>query len=342
MRGARSSLAGTAAALLLACLACEPAVERYEPSMPKIIDTSGFHPHVAAAMHAAREATLHDRLSAERWGALGMLYHAHELMADAGSCYEIAARLDPEEFRWPYLNATRHDFGKLEPERKLELLLRARELNPRYAPIAIRIGDLLMEQDRIDEAGPYYEEALAAIPSSSHALLGLGRIALAAGEPEKSRAYLEEARWRQRHHTEVYSTLVRVYSALGLPRLAHRAAALAKRVEGVSMWDPVLMRVRRESLQPDQMRRRAGTAIRRGDYEQALELLRTVVEVDPDDADARVMLGRALVLTWRDEEGVAELERANEIESGSVDVADKLEDWRADRIPEDRGAPSSD
>ena len=61
-----------------------------------------------------------------------------------------------------------------------------------------------------------------------------------------------------------------------------------------------------------------------------------MIEVEPDNTDARIYLGRTLVLAWRDEEGVAELERANAMKPDAVDIERKLKKWRAVRYAADR------
>ncbi|MFP6678470.1 MAG: hypothetical protein VB878_25500, partial [Pirellulaceae bacterium] len=38
------------------------------------------------------------------WGELGMVLFAHQFEAEARACFEQAERLDPQEFRWPYLH----------------------------------------------------------------------------------------------------------------------------------------------------------------------------------------------------------------------------------------------
>ena len=35
-------------------------------------------------------------------GALGMVYHAYDLVPAALACYRNAARIDPDGYRWPY------------------------------------------------------------------------------------------------------------------------------------------------------------------------------------------------------------------------------------------------
>ena len=39
------------------------------------------------------------------WGRLGMVLHAHVFADEAQACYAEAARLDPADPRWPYLEA---------------------------------------------------------------------------------------------------------------------------------------------------------------------------------------------------------------------------------------------
>lgn len=300
--------AALALALGIALAGCRGAPDDAPAWSPPELDTQGFHPQLAHALEQAARDVAAAPDSAAAWGRYGMLFHAHRLPVEAGKCYERAMQLDPADFRWPYLLATRHDFGRLEPEARLGLLLRARALNPYYAPLNVRIGDLLLQLDRTGEAGPYYEAARLADPECSQALLGLGRVALAAGDAERARDWLEEARWQDRRQREVYTLLARVYDELDRPDLARRAEELAARVPGSELDDPVLDQIERYSFGEEQLRERAEAQIRRGDYEGAIQTLRALLEAAPDDDGTRARLAQLLESTGRHGEARALLE----------------------------------
>src|SRR5690349_20222774 len=46
-----------------------------------------------------------DTRSAAAWGDLGAVYYAHSLEVQSQVCFRNAERLDPTDYRWPYLLA---------------------------------------------------------------------------------------------------------------------------------------------------------------------------------------------------------------------------------------------
>ena len=321
--------------LLAAAVACqmtEPKVVR-ETRVPDPA-TEEFESNVAALIRGTRAEVLENVASGEGWGRFGMVLHAHKLKIDAVTCYEQAARLDPDDFRWPYLIAILDQART--PEQTISLLRRAQSLRPGYPQVNIRLGLALLDLGRAEEAAGFFESAHEADPENSHALLGLGRVALARGELETARRWLERARWHEKRHREVWVTLVRVYNELGLTPLARRAGQFAADLTGdSSVPDPLLREINELAVTAYNLRRQAGKLIRRGAYNEAIHKLRATIEVLPDDAEVHALLVQALVLTWRDEEARAVAQRASELEPGIIDDS-ALEDWREHRLLSDR------
>ena len=87
-----------------------------------------------------------------------------------------AARLAPDDSRWPYLLATlAQEQRRLDDGRRL--LERVLELETDYLPALIRLGDLERAAGNAEAAKDWYRRALRMAPSSPAANWGLGETA---------------------------------------------------------------------------------------------------------------------------------------------------------------------
>src|SRR5581483_7715334 len=78
--------------------ATRPAVPDPPPVPDRVTD-----PTVRAAAEEARAGVLRDPRSAAAWGEYGLVCRANGLNAESNVCFAQAARLDPDDARWPYL-----------------------------------------------------------------------------------------------------------------------------------------------------------------------------------------------------------------------------------------------
>ena len=336
MNGRPLLILAFAALLACACRGDTTPVGAKGPVAPPDPDTGEFLPTVARVVEIAREAVLADPESARAWGELGMVLHSHVLMEPATTCYRQAQRLDGADFRWPYLAGV-GGRGWITDDETLALLQRAHALNPVYAPLNIRLGELLLERRSVDLAKRHYELAAQAAPESSHALLGLGRVALAEGELGEAAELLEQARWQEWEHREVWIALVELYERTGQDVPARRAAERAATLRtNTPVPDPLLKELRRVSGQPDDLLYQAQRHRKRGEFDEAIARCRMVLEIWPDDVEARVDLAEALLLSWRDEEGIAELARALGVSPSEAERSKRVARWRDERLPADR------
>jgi HemY protein len=119
----------------------------------------------------AREATN----PAKALGELAMLYQSNSYSAEAKQALSVLCEIDPKNGRWPYFLARiameNRDFVELEKQLKETI-----RISPNYGPAYLRMGDLLSNLERADEARGYYEQRLKLLPGdplASFALAGL-------------------------------------------------------------------------------------------------------------------------------------------------------------------------
>jgi Tfp pilus assembly protein PilF len=182
------------AGLLVAAAVAGVAYYRSRPAVPDPpeVGLAVPDPEVAAVIGQAREAVRREPRSGQAWGRYGMVLSAHAYPAEAAACYAQAARLDPDEPRWPYLHALA--VGPEDPAAAVPLLRRAAELSgDRDDTARLMLAELLLTQGQPDEARPILLKVLARDPDQPRANLLLGRLEVQAGDPAAGLAYLRRA-----------------------------------------------------------------------------------------------------------------------------------------------------
>ncbi len=294
--------------LALALLCVAPTACRRASDLPDLAGWTG-EPQVAAKIREVRDEARAAPESAAAVGRLGMVFHAHELHAEAIACYRKAAGLAPEEVRWPYLAALAT--AETDLEGSLVHFARAVELDPAEPAVSIAHGDVLVRLGRFAEADERYRAALALDSGSSHALLGLARSALGRGEEAPATELLERAAAAAPHHGEVQELLARVYQRLSRPEDAERARLRAGAGFRASRAaDPHLAAVRAEAVNSRAYTERGQRLAEAGRFAEAETELRRVLEIRPGNARDHSNLGGALAGQGKLVEAVAEYRKA--------------------------------
>jgi tetratricopeptide (TPR) repeat protein len=275
--------------------------------------TTGAEPLVIEKIRSTRRAVLDRPDSAAAWGKLGMVLDVHNYVDGAAICYAEAERLSPADFRWPYFAAL--CMPNASPEEQTKTLQRAVKLRPEYAPASIRLGQSLLQSQDYDNAQSMFEASSRKAEFASHALLGLGRIAIARSDMTGARKYLEQAAAANPDHREVFAMLASVYRALEEIELANAAAQRAARLQGKTpLVDPARTEVMFEGVSASQLARQGNRLREMQRFEEAIEKLRLSIRTRPDNPMAHFDLGLALASLGQWEEGIAELKEALRID----------------------------
>lgn len=159
---------------------------RREPARrPPAVSTAGFEPRIVRQIEEALTVAKKQPRSGQAWGRLGMILHAHDLSTEAQECFAQAAKLEPREARWHHL------LGLLLAQRSTESavnqLALAADLTPdRDNPSRLRLGQVLFETGRQDEAENNFKKLLGVNPGHAPARLGLAEIARARNQPAEA------------------------------------------------------------------------------------------------------------------------------------------------------------
>jgi tetratricopeptide (TPR) repeat protein len=263
---------------------------------PPVVELDGVDPSVATAVRAARERVVDEPKSAEAWGRLGMVLHAHVFADEALACYAEARQLDPADARWPYLEAN-IQLSRV-PDAAVPALRRAVELagDSPDAPALLRLADLLLQTDDRAGAAELYWRLLARQPGHVRARLGLARLALLDGDAAAAGPHLAACVDSPLTRKAALALRAEVQARAGDAAGAEATLADLRRTpDDRPSPDPWLTAVARLKGGERQRRDQAGRLVDERRLGEAVAALRDLTHDYPDSAANWVDLGFALL-----------------------------------------------
>ncbi len=227
------------------------------------------------------------------WGRYGMTLEAHTFTAEAIAAYRQAHALSPRTFRWPYLLATLID--ERSAAESLPLYRAALALNPDYAPGRVRYAEALERAGQFDDAATEYERAARLMPANAHAHAGLGRLALAAGDPAAAVRHLSRAHDLAPENRSFAVTLAQAHARAGDRERGQEIAAAARSLGRINYRnDPIRSSVHDLALDVRSYLRRANAHRVHGELELAQRELRAGIAVDGSRPELHFALAEVL------------------------------------------------
>lgn len=284
------------------------------------IDASRAHPSVQRAIDEARAAVAAAPRSGLAWGRLGAVLRAHDFDVEANQCLAHAGHLDPQEVRWPYLLGI--SLAVSDPQGAEEQFRRAAELRPELALPRLRLGELLLDQRRLDEASRQFQSVLATGTDNPRAHLGLARAACLQGDFKAGLQAAQASAAGAPGQRATHELLLQIHHRLG----DDRAAAAERRLldslpTAETTWDDTfvdwVMRFRRD---PAWLASSAQELLAAGRDRDAVALLEELVAAEPGDPQWPVRLGRTLVQLREYTRAAAVLDAALEKHSDSAEL----------------------
>lgn len=292
-------LAVATAATLHAQQIPEPPLDGAEPAVRQRLTTQ------AADLRADPE-------NGEAWGRYGMTLEAHTFTAAAIAAYRQAHALSPGTFRWPYLLAALVD--ERSAAESLPLYRAALALDPDYAPGRVRYAEVLERAGRFDDAATEYERAARLMPANAHAHAGLGRLALAAGDPGGAVGYLSRARDLAPENRSFAVTLAQAHARAGDRERGQQIAAAARSLGRINYRnDPIRSSVHDLALDVRSYLRRANAHRVHGELELAQRELRAGIAVDGSRPELHFALAEVLAASGERPGSQAAARRAYEL-----------------------------
>jgi tetratricopeptide (TPR) repeat protein len=186
------------------------------PPIPKDI----ADPAVTEALERARAALLANPRSAEAWGELGFVFRAHDIYPEAAACFIQAARLNPDDDRWPYLIALTNIYlcGEVIPY--FQEAYRLATDPDRKTAARLRLAEAELESGELDRAEALFREQLRLTPNNAQLHLGLGLLALTREQNEDALQEFEKALGTTHPRQRLARLLATTHRRLGHPEQA--------------------------------------------------------------------------------------------------------------------------
>lgn len=257
-----------------------------------------------AAVDAAGPSAAPDAARGRAYGELGMLLLAAEYFNEAAIALHDAETLAPAEMRWPYyLGQVYQRLG--DAQKSAAAYERAVKADGQYAPALVRLGNAYLDQGRPEAAEPLFRKALERDARMVAAMHGLGRAALARKDYPAAIAQLEHALTIDPDAAAIHYPLGLAYRGAGQADKA--SAQLQVRADKLEPADPVYDEVQVLIETPVAYELRGAEAMGKGRYDEAIDLLRKGVALDPNEPALRHKLGTALALKGNLGEALATL-----------------------------------
>jgi tetratricopeptide (TPR) repeat protein len=215
---------------------------RHTAPVPPEVPLADADPAVAEAVTAARREVEQAPHAVEPWGRLGKLLRGCDYRTEAAACFAQAARLEPGNPRWPYLQG--EAILPAHPDDALPPLRRAAELSSSagedaFAP-RLRLAEALLATGQLDPAEAELRRALQAEPDHPCVLLDLGLVAWARGDMQASRDHLLRSQHslftRKRACIQLAALEQRLGDGAAAAKFSRRATPLPEDVHWSDPW----------------------------------------------------------------------------------------------------------
>jgi tetratricopeptide (TPR) repeat protein len=288
-------------------------------------------PEVRAALEDHRRQVEGDPRSADAWGRFGMTLQANGYRAEADRFFAEAQRLAPEDGRWPYFRALAA-LGE-DAEVALPFLRQAAAGRlpgeGEESAVRLRLAEALLERQELAGAEELFQREWQLHPGDPRAAFGLGLIARARDQREAAEKYLRVARSSPTVRKPATAQLAALARVRGdLRRAGELEQEFSALPDEAPVWsDPLLGQLLRRRvgtgasaqtvLQLEAQHRYADAAraysqliehhptaqnyvgaglnaVRSGQTDRGLKLLREAVRIDTQRADSHFALAQGL------------------------------------------------
>lgn len=266
------------------------------PPVPEVPLSAEVDARLAEAVSSARQAVLRDPKSAATWGRLGKLLLANGFTDQASPCLAQAERLQPDEPRWPYLQAI--PLLVRDRDAAVPYLRRTVELcdqqDPDKTTPRLTLAEVYLEKGELDTAEDLCRQVVQRQPDNSRAHFNLGMIALARDDLDASVTHLSRAAASPFARKKAYAQLAAVYQRRGDQATAETMIREEQQAKPDLPWDDTYVSDYQQLAMGRQHELLVAERLEQeGRLSEETKVLMTIAEEYPDDR-SYVALGVAL------------------------------------------------
>jgi tetratricopeptide (TPR) repeat protein len=244
---------------------------------------------------------------AEKIGELGMLFHRLTSVTEATKCFERALSLDPKSLRWRYYLAISHE-SAFDMPAAIKTLNEALAIDPNYPGLHLRMGDLTRATD-VKSARESYSRALRLSPNDARIRYGIAQCELLEGKVDAAVEYLQHAVSLAPRYADAHKELANYFVKKGEKKKAdvHQALADQGGLPPV-VADPLYLDLISRLVGPEATLSLTKQLVETGQADQAIEILKRNLKVEPSEWLLHQQLGVALMDRGRIAEAAAEFQ----------------------------------
>jgi tetratricopeptide (TPR) repeat protein len=224
-----------------------------------------------------------------------MILLGHQLNPEAADCFTQAERLADKDARWPYFHAVA--VRRADPETAVAELRRALERGGDEGGVArLRLGELLLELGRFEEADGEFRTALQTNPDDARAHLGLARVENQRDDPAASLTHLERAAADPHARKAATLLMAEVHQRLGDRAAAERDLRSANDLPADGPWpDPLVQEASGAATGQLVLLAHANQLLMEDHVPEAVALVQEILHDYPKADRAWFLLGKGLM-----------------------------------------------
>jgi tetratricopeptide (TPR) repeat protein len=263
------------------------------PALPNLPESSlrSLSPAIRAQIQNAYEEARANPADVGATGRLGMILQLYEEFEVAAECYQRARFLETKSFRWAYyLAIVRTALG--QDSAAVDILRQATLLNPSYLPARLKLAELLLAANKLEESRQIYETLTEKNPTSARAYYGLGRANWAMGEFAKAVESYRKACELFPQFGAAYYALGLVYQKLGQIEKASECLMLYRRNNGNEppVQDPLIDAINSLKVGAQHHFQEGWKLESAGQVQPAVSKYEQALELDPNLTQAHINL----------------------------------------------------
>lgn len=254
------------------------------------IDLVGLSLPMRAEVAAAYEAAATEPEDSERIGELGMYYYAVGNALDAISCFERAAKRQPDVLRWWYFVGLAYK-ATYNTDNAILALEKAIAVDEKFTPAKVELADLL-QRSNPGKALALYTKALELAPKDARVHLGLGELAMQEKDYEKAEKHLKDSLELAPKYAAANGAMGRLLEATGRSADAGRFFEIQKAGgQPPLVGDPLIIELLSRAAGGQELLILAERLARAGEVNRAIVILQRAIQKNESELSVRHALG---------------------------------------------------